>query len=214
MSETPIPLDQPLRIAIGNLKGGVGRSTTAILLALARARRTGQRVLVVDADGANGTAYEWSEMAGEDWPAAINVVYWPSMTLAKRIQESGHDGHIIIDTGPHDAAVLRQALMVSDHLVMPIAATPSEAARLHPTLSAAAEVGINRPIELSILFTRTKPNTRSLREARAAVVDMGLRVLDNDVPFVLLYSQAYGTVPTDLGVYPAVLDEILEGTNK
>lgn len=214
MLETCTPLDQPLRMTVGNLKGGVGRSTTAIFLALALARRTGQRVLVVDADGANGTAYEWSETAGESWPAGINVVYWPSQMLAKRVQESGHDGHIIIDTAPHDASVLRQALMVSDHLIVPIAATPSEAARLRPTLEAAAEVGINRAIELSILFTRTKQNTLSLRDARAALVDLGLRVLDGDVPNRLMYSQAYGTVPDDLGVYTAVLDEILEGMNK
>lgn len=211
MSEKTIPLDKPLKLCVGNLKGGVGRSTTSILLALALARRTGQRVLVVDADGANGTAYEWSEMAGESWPAEVNVVYWPSMTLAKRIQESGHEGHVIIDTGPHDAGVLRQALMVSDYLVMPIAATPSEAARLRPTLEAAAEIGINRDIDLSILFTRTRPNTVSLRDARVALGELGLRVLDHDVPFVLLYSQAYGTVPPDLGVYPAVLEEILAG---
>jgi chromosome partitioning protein len=214
MSENFSPLDKPLRLTVGNLKGGVGRSTTSMLLALALARRTGQRVLVVDADGSNGTAYEWSEMAGESWPAEINVVYWPSMTLAKRIQESGHEGHIIIDTGPHDAAVLRQALMVSDYLVMPIAATPSEAARLTPTLQAAAEVGINRDIDLSILFTRTKPNTVSLREAKAALGELGLRVLDHDVPFLLLYSQAYGTVPDNLGVYSAVLEEIIAGADK
>jgi chromosome partitioning protein len=211
MSETPTPIEKPVRITVGNLKGGVGRSTTSMFLALALARRTGQRVLVVDADGVNGTSFEWSEMAGEIWPSQINIAYWPSLTLAKRVKESGHEGHVIIDTGPNDAAVLRQALMVSDYLVMPIAASPSEVARIQPTLAAASEVGINREIALSILFTRTKPNTISLREAREALRELDMPVLENHVPFKIMYSQAYGTVPEDLGVYPAVLDEILAG---
>jgi chromosome partitioning protein len=213
MSETVTPLDKPLRLTVGNLKGGVGRSTTSVSLALALARRTGQRVMLVDADGSNGTSYEWSELAGEDWPTSIVVNYWPSLNLAKRIQDAGHDGHVVIDTGPHDAAILRQALMVSDHLVMPIAASPSEVARVQPTLSAAAEVGMNHPLTLSILFTRTKPGTVSLRDARAAMTaagdDVGFTVHTDDVPFLLLHSQAYGQVPEDLGNYPAVLEEII-----
>ena len=204
--------DKPVRIAVANLKGGTGKSTTAVEIALALDRHSDDGVLIVDGDGGNGTSFEWSELAGEEWPSGINVAYWPSMTLAKRVRESGHTGHIVIDTGPHDAAILRQALLVSDYLVIPIAATPSEVVRLQPTLIAAEEIGLQKAIELSILFTRTKPKTLSLRDAREAIKDLGLPVLDTDVPFVLLYSQAYGTVPSDLGVYPAVLEEILRGS--
>ena len=42
----------------------------------------------------------------------------------------------------------------------------------------------------------------------------GLHVLDVNVPFQLLYSQAFGTAPTNLGVYPEVLDEILTGGSR
>lgn len=76
-----------------------------------------------------------------------------------------------------------------------------------------------KPIELSILFTRTKPNTISFREAWEQLKQMegdveGLHVLDVNVPFQLLYSQAFGTAPTNLGVYPEVLDEILAGGSR
>lgn len=205
--------DEPVRIAVANLKGGTGKSTTAVELALTIARYTGESVLLIDADGGNGTSFEWSELAGDEWPALVNVAYWPSMTLAKRVRESGHTGHIVIDTGPHDAAILRQALIVCDYLLIPIAASPSEVVRLQPTLEAAEEIGLQKEIDLSILFTRTKPKTLSLRDAREAISDTGLHVLNSDVPFLLLYSQAYGTVPTDLGVYPAVLKEILKGSD-
>ena len=200
---------EPIKITVGYLKGGTGKSTTAVLLAMSLARSSPDPVMLVDADGVNGTTFEWSELAGEDWPAHIKVHYWPSTTLAKRVRDSGHTGHIIIDTGPSDAGILRQALAVTDYLVTPLAATPAEAARVRPTLEAAAEVGVTHPLELSVLFTRAKPNTVSLREAKEALAGAGLNVLPTNVPFVLLYSQAYGTVPDDLGVYPQVLTEIL-----
>lgn len=203
--------DTPVRITVGYLKGGTGKSTTSTMLALALARHSKERVMLVDADGVNGTSFEWSELAGDEWPAQISVNYWPSINLAKRIRESEHAGHIVIDTGPSDAAVLRQALNVTDYLVTPMAASPAEAARVQPTLEAAAEVAIAHPIELSVLFTRTKPNTVSLRDAKEALAQH-VTVLETDVPFLLLYSQAYGTIPDDLGVYPQVLAEILEGT--
>lgn len=201
--------DEPVRITVGNLKGGTGKSITAIELALALDRYSDQPVQLVDGDGANGTSYEWSELAGEDWPSTVTVNYWPSLTLAKRVQDSGHTGHLVIDTGIYDPAILRQALMVTDYLVIPLTASPAEVVRLQPTLAAAEEVAVHKPIGLSILFTRTKANTIALRESREALADLGLHVLHDDVPFLQLYSQAYGTVPDDLGVYPSVLEEIL-----
>jgi len=215
MTEEARSLD-PLRITVGNLKGGVARSTTSMLLALALHRRTGERVFVVDADGANGTSYEWSEFAGDDWPEGVTVVYMPSQMLAKRVTQMWPEGHLIIDTG-NDSTTLRQALMVTDHLLMPIAATPAEATRLTPTLTAAAEVASIKPIELSILFTRTKPKTISFREAYEQLKTLeteDLRVLETNVPFEILYSQSFGTVPDRLGAYADVLEEIIERSSQ
>ena len=218
MTDKQTPLENPLRLTVGNLKGGVARSTTSIMLALALVKRTGQRVLLVDADAANGTSFEWSEYAGEVWPAEVNVVYLPSQMLGKRVREMWPEGHLIIDTG-NDSTTLRQALMVTDHLVMPIGATPSEATRLTPTLQAAAEVASIKQVQPSVPCTRPKPNTISFREAWEQLKAMegdveGLHVLDVNVPFQLLYSQAFGTVPTNLGVYPDVLEEILAGGDR
>jgi chromosome partitioning protein len=213
VAKAPLP-EAPLRITVGNLKGGVTRSTTSILLAFALQRLTGQRVFIVDADGANGTSFQWSEYAGEDWPEELPVVYLPgSRTLAKRVSQMHPEGHLIIDTG-NDSTTLQQALLVTDHLVMPIGATPADAARLTPTLQSAAVIAAVKPIELSILFTRTSPTSTTFKEAHAAAKTLeggGLRVLDSNVPFSPLYSQAFGTVPKKLGRYDDVLAEILNG---
>ncbi|CAQ03341.1 AAA family ATPase [Clavibacter sepedonicus] len=206
------PLDAPLRLTVGCLKGGVGRSTTSVELALALQRRTGQQVTLIDADSTNGTTLDWSELAGEEWPASITVVYWASQHLAKRVKDYNPTSHLIIDTGPHDPVILRQALAVTDHLIVPVGPTPGDISRMQSTIDAAAEVGVMRPhLELSVLITRTRENTISLRTSREGLKAQGMRVFDTHVPFKELYSQAMGTVPRDLGVYPAVLEEIIAG---
>lgn len=198
----------PVRMTVGYLKGGTGKSTTAVLLALALHRATGEPVLLVDADRVNEMTTEWASMA-DDWPEGVTVVRWPDVDLAGKITEAGHDaGHVVIDTGPSSADILMAALTTTDYLVVPISATGAEATPLQPTLSAAATIGRIKPIELNFVYTRIKPNTRVLREAKA-VLSEKFKVLDTDVPFILLYQSAFGTVPDDLGVYPQVLAEIL-----
>ena len=197
----------PVRITVGYLKGGTGKSTTAVMLALALHRATGEPVLLVDADRVNVTTTEWAQLA-DDWPEGVTVERWPDVGLAEKIAASGHTGHVVIDTGPSNPDILMAALTTTDYLVVPITATGAEATPLQPTLSAAATIGRIKPIELNFVFTRTKPNTRSLREAKEALSEK-FKVLDTDVPFVLLYMQAFGTVPDDLGAYPQVLAEIL-----
>ena len=82
-----------MRITVGMLKGGASRTTTAVYLALADHARSGKPVLLVDADPANGTAFEWAEDAREagQWPAGVEVAYWPVASLAKRVKAAGVD---------------------------------------------------------------------------------------------------------------------------
>lgn len=209
-TETAQPLDTFLKLTVGGLKGGSGRSTTAVYLALAIARRTGQPVLLVDADAKNGTSYEWSEDAGDTWPSNVAVNYWPSNVLAKRIKDLRHEGHIIIDTG-NDATILRQALRATDHLLIPMAPSGTESTRLTPTLEAAGEVAEDKDLRLSVLLSRTVANTNSRKEARQALKEAGIPVMDTEVPRREIYAQAFGTTPDELGAYDDVLTELIEG---
>ena len=199
-----------MRITVGILKGGASRTTTAVYLALAEHARTGGRVLLVDADPANGTAFEWVEDARErgGWPAGVEVAYWPIGSLPKRLAAASNEyGSVVVDTG-NDATTIRAALEAADHLVVPSAPTGTESTRLTPTLQAAAEVAARRPIELSLLLTRVR-RTRSRGEARSALEsELGLRVLAVEVPLLERFASAYGTTPGDLSPYTDVIDEL------
>lgn len=200
-----------MKITVGMLKGGASRTTTAIFLALAEQRRSGGKVLLPDADPANGTAFEWAEDAGELWPDDVSVAYWPLAGLVKRVTAAVNDGYgsVVIDTG-NDATAIQAGLEVTDHLLVPLAPTGTESARLTPTLTAAAQVAARKPVKLSVILTRVVHGTRSRVGARAALEDMGLHVLETEIPRLEAFANAYGTVPADLGAYAAALDELHE----
>ena len=80
-------------LTLGNRKGGVGKSTSAVYLACLLAKDS--RTLIVDADP-QGSILSWSEEAGEGFPAA--VVQWATRDLAKRVTDvAGDYQHIVID---------------------------------------------------------------------------------------------------------------------
>lgn len=197
-----------MRLTIGNLKGGVAKSTSSVYIALALAIGHGDRVLLVDADGTNRTCLKWSSLA-EDWPAAVTVVSWEVPDLARRVQAIAADyAHVIIDTGPQRPLILRQALMVTDDLIVPVAPSPVELEQLPDTFTLAAEVDAVSPTFAQVMFAKVRRGTRSSTEARRYLDERELPVLAAEVHLLESYPLAYGTVPDDLTEYEAVVKEL------
>jgi chromosome partitioning protein len=196
-----------MRVTLGNLKGGVAKSTSSVYIALILAIADG-RVLLVDADSTNRTCLKWSSLAA-DWPAAITVVSWEVPDLVRRVQaiEADYD-HIVIDTGPQRPAILRQALMVTDDLIVPVAPSPVELEQLPDTFALAAEVDAISPTFAQVMFAKVRRGTRSSVEARRYLTDRELPVMAAEVHMLEGYPLAYGTVPTDLAEYEAVVKEL------
>src|SRR5512135_2060848 len=87
-----------MRISVVNVKGGVGKTTTAVYLAALLAD-TGP-VLLVDADP-QATAAEWLE---ETPLAGVQVVEAPSERLVARAVELAGPATVLIDTPPGGGA--------------------------------------------------------------------------------------------------------------
>jgi len=84
--------------------------------------RSGRTVLI-DADPKT-SALRWSEQAGD---LAFPVIAWPVRDLARRVSQiTGDYEHVVIDTGPEQEHLVRQALLVTDRLLIPLAPTPIE----------------------------------------------------------------------------------------
>src|SRR4051812_45955270 len=105
MEQKPAKLDlpQPLIITIGNLKGGVGKTTSAYFIACFFALVYGLRVLVIDADPLSQTGYSWFRKlikAGIQVP--FTLISFPSPHVDDCVDDNAESGNydvIIVDTG-------------------------------------------------------------------------------------------------------------------
>lgn len=193
-----------MRIAVANLKGGTGKTTTAVHLALGLARSG--RTLLVDADP-QASSFAWSEDA-EAFP--VTVVPWASRDLARRVEQvAGDYSHVVIDTPPQHEGVVRQALLASSQLVVPMSPSAVEVARLGPTFALAADVELERRLLTRVLLTRVRLGTRSRTEARALLQRLGVPTLDAEVRLREAYTTAYGEAATKLRDYDEVLAELV-----
>lgn len=109
-------------VTVGNTKGGVGKTTLALNLAIARAMQ-GRDVMLIDGDrqGTAQTALTIRADAGR-LPAIACAQYAEGPTLrAQVVQMKDRFSDIIIDAGGRDSTALRAALILSDVLVIPFA---------------------------------------------------------------------------------------------
>jgi chromosome partitioning protein len=127
-------------IAVGNLKGGTGKSTVAVNLACRLAES--QAVTLVDADP-QGTAAAWLK-GGEakGMPPSLEVVTRPlTISLgsepwqAEMCGRRHHHARIVIDLPPQKGEAFQAALQIADLVIVPV--TPS-AVDLHATAQALA----------------------------------------------------------------------------
>lgn len=107
-------------ITVGNTKGGVGKTTLAVNLAIARAL-AGREVWLIDGDrqGTAQTAISIRADAGHT-PGIACATYPDGPTLRTQVQQQvSKFDDIIIDAGGRDSTALRAALVLSDVLLVP-----------------------------------------------------------------------------------------------
>jgi chromosome partitioning protein len=201
-----------MRATLGNIKGGVAKTTSSVNLSLALAAR-GERVLLADADVTNRSCLKWKALAA-DWPASVVVLGFGD-DLARQVNAIAADyDSVIIDTSPQHSKVLRQALMVTDDLIVPVAPSPIELEQLPDTFALAAEVDAASPVFTQVLLVKVRAGTLSAVKAREYLMEHELPVMDTAVGLREMYSLAYGSVPTDFGEYADVLEELTAGAGK
>jgi chromosome partitioning protein len=107
-------------LTVGNVKGGVGKTTLAVNIAIARAL-AGRDVLLVDGDE-QGTAAAFTDLrAGALGAPGYTAVILQGAALRTQVRQlaSKYDD-VVIDVGGRDTGSLRAALTVADTLLIPV----------------------------------------------------------------------------------------------
>ncbi len=118
-----------MNIVITNLKGGVGKTTTAVYLSAVAVSRGYDPVLLIDADRQASSA-EWLE---ERPLEGVTVFEAPSERTLTRAM-SRHEGMGIVDTPPGDERLVQAAINSADAVVIPTRAGGVEFTRVVATL--------------------------------------------------------------------------------
>jgi chromosome partitioning protein len=119
-----------MNIVVSNVKGGVGKTTTAVYLAAVAGQRGRGPVVLVDADPQGSTA-EWYDADPLD---GVELVEGPSVrTVGKAMNQP--DGIVVVDTPPGEGTVVQAALGRADAVVIPTRAGGVEPNRVVATLA-------------------------------------------------------------------------------
>jgi chromosome partitioning protein len=118
-----------MNIVVSNVKGGVGKTTTAVYLAAVAAERGRGPVSLVDADPQASTA-EWYDAEPFE---GVELIEGPSVrTVTKAMEQS--DGVVVVDTPPGEGTIVRAALARADAVIIPTRAGGVEPNRVVSTL--------------------------------------------------------------------------------
>ena len=163
-------------VTVGNTKGGVGKTTIAVNLAIARAL-AGRDVWLIDGDrqGSAQTAIRIRAEAGHA-PGIACASYPDGAILRAQVQQQVTKFEdIIIDAGGRDSPALRAALMLSDVLLVPFQPRSYDVWALDDIAALIEDArAVRDGLRCFAVLNCADPGTRSAdnAEAAAAVADM------------------------------------------
>ena len=165
-------------LAFVSTKGGVGKTTSALLLAMGLAER-GHAVSMVDSDP-NLPLKAWAELPGK--PDAIGLYHAPSFqALPGELRRAKLAAEwVVVDTEGGAPRMGGMAIANADLVITPLAASQLDAREAYKVAQMVSDISHRegRAIPLVCLFARTPPaGRRSFQEVRAELQAAGLPVL-------------------------------------
>lgn len=145
-------------ITIAQQKGGAGKTTVAVHLAVALAQK-GNRVAILDIDP-QGSLSHWHEIRekryGEGYTGVtcIAVSGWRVGSEVSRMKKQSD--FIIIDSPPHTETEARTAIRAADLILIPVQPSPTDLWATKPTL----ELAKAEKVPVKVLLNRVPANSK------------------------------------------------------
>ena len=150
----------PMRVvAIASQKGGSGKTTVAVHLAVA-ALRAGERVAILDTDP-QGSAIAWSQARSAEDPTVVAV---EAADVAAALEEARRDGYTvaIVDTAPRAAPIAATVMRAATFVLIPVRPSAFDLAALERSVAIVTAAGVAG----AIVLNACPPRAPEILEAR------------------------------------------------
>jgi len=165
-------------ISFVNQKGGVGKTTTAINLAIGLKKKN-YNLVFIDADP-QGSAIQWHAIEGNK---SFEILHHPSPIQATDIRQlSMNYDYIIIDAPPAIGDISKAILAVTDLAIIPLSPSALDVWSCWGTLKMIDEIRpLNSDIEVKLLINRKIPGTRIGRDSRETMKEFQMDVFNTEL---------------------------------
>ena len=158
-------------------------------------------------DQPNSTA-AWGELAEEaGTPLPVEISPGATTQLGPRLRRLGETyRHVVVDCGPGDPGVMSAAIAAADVVLVPARPGSADVAQSVPVVMQALGAGV----PAAVVLTQVRSGTRVLAASLDALNNAEIPTLQTVVPMAVRLAEVFGTLPSDLSPYDAVLAELEE----
>lgn len=190
----------PLVLAFAGGKGGIGKSTLTVSIAVEWHRR-GLRVLVVDADDEQRSCLTWAEIADEKGVSRPEVIALGDdirTELPRELERAQREGRpydvVILDCPGRIGRRVTYAVGSSHVVVFPCAPSPFEIWAMDSSLKVVQDVReeTGHKVDAAIVITAKQDNTVIGRQLRVILGDAPVPVMSTELRFSVDYKYAIG----------------------
>jgi chromosome partitioning protein len=193
-------------IVFGGIKGGTGKSTLAVNMAVWSNR---PNVVLYDGDPQRTTTHFIEfRLEQENHQPGMQLAFTYSplkhLSLTQHLKQDASFDYIV-DVGGRDTTVQREAMTLADVLVVPMALSGFDVWPLQELLGLVEQArDYNPKLKLSLVANRCDyrgPNTAAYREVEQALAEMGLKfqgLVTDRVVYSRTTALGYGVFDADL----------------